>query len=257
MYFKGSLIALGISVVILAAVLYGVVPGIVRVGGWFELLFVNILGCPFNTGEIIYIILLVCIIIWAIWETYNDRSEKRENIAFLASIAMLGIPFYGFGLSSVVIGIIVLAILWFVVNYKRKGIALVNSRIKNTSLLCMLMLMIGYSSYALIVIRSSANPPMDQNSPEDIFTLGEYLSREQYGSRPLLYGQAYTSQVELQKDGDVCRPASTKGAPVYQRKEKASANEKDSYFEVRTKDEYKYAQNMLFPRKYSSAHAND
>ena len=175
---KGSLIALGISVVILAAVLYGVVPGIVRVGGWFELFFVNTLGCPFNTGEIIYIALLVGIIIWAIWETYNDRSEKRENIAFLASVAMLGIPFYGFGWSSVVIGIIVLAILWFVVNYKRKGVALVNSRIKNTSLLCMLMLMIGYSSYALIVIRSSANPPMDQNSPEDIFTLGEYLSRE-------------------------------------------------------------------------------
>ena len=253
---KGSLIALGISVVILAAVLYGVVPGIVRVGGWFELFFVNTLGCPFNTGEIIYIALLVGIIIWAIWETYNDRSEKRENIAFLASVAMLGIPFYGFGWSSVVIGIIVLAILWFVVNYKRKGVALVNSRIKNTSLLCMLMLMIGYSSYALIVIRSSANPPMDQNSPEDIFTLGEYLSREQYGSRPLLYGQAYTSQVELQKDGDVCRPASTKGAPVYQRKDKASANEKDSYFVVRTKDEYKYAQNMLFPRMYSSAHTN-
>ena len=253
---KGSLIALGISAVILAAVLYGVVPGIVRVGGWFELFFVNTLGCPFNTGEIIYIVLLVATIIWAIWETYNDRSEKRENIAFLASIAMLGIPFYGFGWSSVVIGIIVLAILWFVVNYKRKGIALVSSRIKNTSLLCMLMLMIGYSSYALIVIRSSANPPMDQNSPEDIFTLGEYLSREQYGSRPLLYGQAYTSQVELQKDGDICRPASTKGAPVYQRKDKASADEKDSYFEVRTKDEYKYAQNMLFPRMYSSAHAN-
>lgn len=253
---KGSLIALGISVVILAAVLYGVVPGIVRVGGWFELFFVNTLGCPFNTGEIIYIALLVGIIIWAIWETYNDRSEKRENIAFLASIAMLGIPFYGFGWSSVVIGIIVLAILWFVVNYKRKGVALVNSRIKNTSLLCMLMLMIGYSSYALIVIRSSANPPMDQNSPEDIFTLGEYLSREQYGSRPLLYGQAYTSQVELQKDGDVCRPVSTKGAPVYQRKEKASADEKDSYFVVRTKDDYKYAQNMLFPRMYSSAHTN-
>ena len=253
---KGSLIALGISAVILAAVLYGVVPGIVRVGGWFELFFVNTLGCPFNTGEIIYIVLLVATIIWAIWETYNDRSEKRENIAFLASIAMLGIPFYGFGWSSVVIGIIVLAILWFVVNYKRKGIALVSSRIKNTSLLCMLMLMIGYSSYALIVIRSSANPPMDQNSPEDIFTLGEYLSREQYGSRPLLYGQAYTSQVELQKDGDICRPVSTKGAPVYQRKDKASADEKDSYFEVRTKDEYKYAQNMLFPRMYSSAHAN-
>ena len=253
---KGSLVALGISVVILAAVLYGVVPGIVRVGGWFELFFVNTLGCPFNTGEIIYIFALIACIIWAIWETYNDINEKRQNIAYLTSIGMLGIPFYGYGWSSVVIGVIVLAILWFVLKYKnKKGIALVSARIKNTSLLCMLMLMIGYSSYALIVIRSSANPPMDQNSPEDIFTLGEYLSREQYGSRPLLYGQAYTSQVALEKEGDMCRPSAKKGAPVYQRKEKASKDEKDSYFVVRTKDDYQYAQNMLFPRMYSSAHS--
>ena len=257
---KGSLIALFISVVILAAVLYGVVPGIVQVGGWFELLFVNMLGCPFNTGEIIYIFLLIGITVWAIYETYNDVNEKRQNIAFLLAVAMLGIPFYGHGWMSVVIGIVVLAVMWFVLNYKRtdkeskKRTALVSARIKNTSLLCMLMLMIGYSSYALIVIRSAANPPMDQNSPEDIFTLGEYLGREQYGQRPLFYGQAYTSQVALEKDGEYCRPVMTKGDPVWQRKEKASPDEKDQYFVVRTKDEYKYAQNMLFPRMYSSAH---
>ena len=257
---KGSLIALFISVVILAAVLYGVVPGIVQVGGWFELLFVNYLGCPFNTGEIVYIFLLIAVTVWAIYETYNDLNEKRQNIAFLLAIAMLGIPFYGHGWMSAFIGIIVLAILWFVLGYKKldagtkKKIALVNARIKNTSLLCMLMLMIGYSSYALIVIRSSANPPMDQNSPEDIFTLGEYLGREQYGQRPLFYGQAYTSQVALEKSGEYCKPVMTEGDPVWQRKEKASPDEKDQYFVVRTKDEYKYAQNMLFPRMYSSAH---
>ena len=260
---KGSLIALFISVVILAAVLYGVVPGIVQVGGWFELLFVNILGMPFNTGEIVYIFLLIGIIIWAIYETYNNLNEKRQNIAFLAALAMLGIPFYGHGWMSVVIGIIVMAILWFVLGYKKRDaeskklMPLVTARIKNTSLLCMLMLMIGYSSYALIVIRSAANPPMDQNSPEDIFTLGEYLGREQYGQRPLFYGQAYTSQVALEKDGEYCKPVMTKGDPVWQRKEKASPDEKDEYFVVRTKDEYKYAQNMLFPRMYSSAHRSN
>ena len=250
----GSLIALGISIVILAAVLYGVVPGIVQVGGWFELLFVNVLGCPFNTGEIVYIFLLIAITIWAIYETHRDVSQKKQNIAFLLSVAMLGIPFYGHGWSAVIIGIVVLAVLWFVLQYKKGKDLLVTARIKNTSLLCMLMLMIGYSSYALIVIRSSANPPMDQNSPEDIFTLGEYLGREQYGQRPLLYGQAYTSQVALEKDGEYCRPVTKKGAPVWQRKEKASPDEKDEYFVVRNKDEYQYAQNMIFPRMYSSAH---
>ena len=119
---------------------------------------------------------------------------------------MLGIPFYGFGWSAFIIGMIVLGVLWFVLNLKKEKQPLITARIKNTMLLCMLMLMIGYSSYALIVIRSSANPPMDQNSPEDIFTLGDYLGRDQYGYRPLLYGQAYTSQVALEQDGQYCKP---------------------------------------------------
>ena len=253
---KGSLIALGISIVILAAVLYGVVPGIITVGGWFELFFVNTLGMPFNTGEIIYIILLVACVIWAVYETQTQRhSVKVQNLAFLLSVGMLGIPFYGWGWSAFFIGVVVLAALWFVLGYTREKQPLISARVKNTMLLCMLMLMIGYSSYALIVIRSSANPPMDQNSPEDIFTLGDYLGREQYGQRPLLYGQAYTSQVALEQDGNYCRPVMSKGKPVWQRKEKASQDEKDSYFVVRTKDEYKYAQNMLFPRMYDAGHA--
>lgn len=252
---KGSLIALTFSVLILAGVLYGVVPGIVRVGGWFELLFVNVLGCPFNTGEIIYIALLIAIIIWAIYETFAGHNQLRQNIAFVLSVGMLGIPFIGHTWLTIVGGIAILIALWFFLHYKRDGKQLISTRLKNTSLLCMLMLMIGYSSYALIVIRSAANPPMDQNSPEDIFTLGEYLSREQYGTRPLFYGPAYTSQVEWQKEGNMCRPVVDKGAPIYQRKEKASADEKDQYFVVTTKDQYKYAQNMLFPRMYSPDHA--
>lgn len=256
---KGSLIALTVSCVIVAAVLYGVVPGIITVGGWFELLFVNVLGCPFNTGEIIYIFLLVGTVIWAIYETYNEGNERRQNVAFTLSVAMLGIPFYGVGWTSVLTGIIALAILWWVLNYKRtvekKKIALVSARLKNTTLLCLLMLMIGYSSYALIVIRSAANPPMDQNSPEDIFTLGNYLSRDQYGDRPLFFGQAYTSQVALEERGGMCIPSMKKGAPIYSRKEKSSQDEKDSYFVVNTKDRYIYAQNMLFPRMHSSDHA--
>ena len=253
---KGSLIALGISVVILAAVLYGVVPGIITVGGWFELFFVNTLGMPFNTGEIIYIILLVAIVIWAVYETQTQKhSVTVQNIAFLLSVGMLGIPFYGWGWTALIIGVVVLVALWFVLRMTREKMPLISARAKNTTLLCMLMLMIGYSTYALIVIRSSANPPMDQNSPEDIFTLGDYLGRDQYGNRPLFYGPAYTSQVALVVEGNYCKPVMSEGKPVWQRKEKASADEKDSYFVVRTKDEYKYAQNMLFPRMYDAAHA--
>ncbi len=256
---KGSLIALAVSFVIVAAVLYGVVPGIITVGGWFELFFVNTLHCPFNTGEIVYIFLLVGIVIWAIYETFTNRSQLRQNIAFILSIGMLGIPFYGWGWQAVIIGIVVLVALWFVLNYKKKIenklVPWISARIKNTTLLCLLMLMIGYSTYAVIVIRSTANPPMDQNSPEDIFTLGSYLSRDQYGDRPLAYGQAYTSQIAFDVEGNMCIPSRTKGAPIYQRKEKASKDEKDSYFVVSTKDKLQYAQNMVFPRMYSADHA--
>ena len=257
---KGSLVALIISFVLIAAILYGVVPGIVTVGGWFELFFVNTLGCPFNTGEIIYIILLVATVIWAIYESYTNKSFKRSNISFVLSVAMLGVPFYGYGWSAFFIGVVVLAILWFVVNRQivsgKAKKPFVSARIKNTVLLCMLMLMIGYSSYALIVIRSSANPPMDQNSPEDIFTLGSYLSRDQYGDTPLVYGQAYTSQVKLDIEDGMCKPHMNEGAPIYQRKEKASPDEKDSYFIVSRKRDYSYAQNMIFPRMWSAAHAD-
>ena len=256
---KGSLLALVGSFVLVAAVLYGVVPGIITVAGWFELLFVNTLGCPFNTGEIIYIVLLVAIVIWAIYESYVDKSFKRQNISFVLSVGMLGIPFRGMTWGAGLLGLVILVALYFGLNYRKKIgkdlVPVVTARFKNTALLCMLMLMIGYSSYAVIVIRSTANPPMDQNSPEDVFTLGSYLSRDQYGDPPLLYGQAYTSQVAYDVDGNMCVPKHKEGAAIWQRKEKASKDEKDSYFVVSHKDKIIYAQNMLFPRMHSSAHA--
>ena len=256
---KGSLLALVGSFVLVAAVLYGVVPGIITVAGWFELLFVNTLGCPFNTGEIIYIVLLVAIVIWAIYESYVDKSFKRQNISFVLSVGMLGIPFRGMTWGAGILGLVILVALYFGLNYRKKIgkelVPVVTARFKNTALLCMLMLMIGYSSYAVIVIRSAANPPMDQNSPEDVFTLGSYLSRDQYGDPPLLYGQAYTSQVAYDVDGNMCVPKHKEGAAIWQRKEKASEGEKDSYFVVSHKDKLIYAQNMLFPRMHSSAHA--
>lgn len=253
---KGSLAALCGSMVLVAAVLYGIVPGVVKIGGWFELLFVNDMGFSFNSGLIFYIIVLAAAIIWGVYESFVAKSKTRMNLSFLSTVALLGIPFYGHGWSSVLIGVIVLAILAvylfadFIAEKYR-----VSARTLNTSLLCMMMMMVGYSSYAVIVIRSTANTPMDQNSPEDIFTLGEYLGREQYGTRPLLYGQTYASKPALVEVDGGCTYDVTEGAPVYQRKEKEHPDEKDSYEIVRHKTEYKYAQNMLFPRMYSDAHA--
>lgn len=251
---KGSLWALTASAVIVAVVLYGIIPGVTKVGGQFELFFVNGLGLPFNAGLIIYIILLAAILIWGVYETYKGSDAKRMNIAFLLAVAMLGIPFYGYGFTAILIGIVVLAILSALLFGKLKSWK-PSARLLNTSLLCMMMIMIGYSSYALIVIRSTANPPMDQNSPEDIFTLGEYLGREQYGTRPLFYGQTYASKPAIKQVEDGYQYDFVEGAPVYQRKEKASDKEKDSYEIIRHKSEYKYAQNMIFPRIYEEKYA--
>ena len=252
---KGSLLALAGSMVLVAAVLYGIVPGVVKVGGWFELLFVNSLGMPFNTGVIVYVALLAAAIIWGIYESYNEKSRTRMNLSFLLTIAMLGIPFYGHGASAVIIGILALGVLAaYLFASKLNEKIRMSARTMNTALLCTMMIMVGYSSYALIVIRSVANTPMDQNSPEDIFTLGEYLGREQYGTRPLFYGPAYSSKVALDVEDGYCVPRQKSTDTKYVRKEKTSPDEKDSYVELPGRVEYEYAQNMLFPRMYSSAH---
>lgn len=256
---KGSLIALFGSMVLVAAVLYGIVPGIVKVGGWFELLFVNGLGMSFNSGVVVYIILLAAALIWGVYESYTEKNKARMAISFIVTIALLGIPFYGHGVSSIIIGILVIAALGL---YLAPGVQemikekwRISARTMNTALLCTMMIVIGYSSYALIVIRSTANTPMDQNSPEDIFTLGEYLGREQYGTRPLFYGPAFSSKVALDVKDGYCIPRQSETGTKYVRKEKTSPDEKDSYIELPGRIEYEYAQNMLFPRMYSSSHA--
>ena len=256
---KGSLLALLGSAVLVAVVLYGMVPGIVKVGGWFELLFVNTLGMPFNSGVLVYVLVLAAALIWGVYESYQDRNKLRMALSFVLGIALLGIPFYGHGAGAVVIGLIVIALLWFYLRPQTQAALKekyrVSARTLNTALLCTLLIVVGYSSYALIVIRSTANTPMDQNSPEDIFTLGEYLGREQYGTRPLFYGQAFSSQVALDPTDDgYCEPRISSEDTKFIRKEKASPDEKDSYVEIPGRIEYEYAQNMLFPRMYSSAH---
>ena len=253
---KGSLIMLMVSALIIVAVMYGVVPGIGKVGGWFELLFVNALGMSYNTGLYIYLVILAVVLIWSMYVTQKGENRTQMNIAALTSFALLGIPFYGHGTSSVVIGIVVLAICTYFVFTLRR----VTARLLNTAILCMALITVGYSSYAVIVIRSTANPPMDQNSPEDVFTLGEYLGREQYGDRPLFFGQTYASQpnVVVNADGDLVYETKS-GAPVYQKKEKENPDEKDEYVKIREKIELVYPTNQcqLFPRIYDESHKND
>ncbi len=120
----------------------------------------------------------------------------------------MGIPFIGDGY---IIGIVLTAALAYYL-FTRKKLAVVAM---NTILLSLFVIFIGYSSYALIVIRSTANTPMDQNSPEDIFSLGGYLNREQYGDRPLFYGQTFPAEIARDANGTAI---STKGKAIWKKK---------------------------------------
>ena len=250
---KGSLVALIVSMLLVAAVLYGVVPGIVKVGGWFEWFFTNDLGMPFNVGMIVYLVALIAVVLTAIWST-TTVNHARTKLLYLLSVALLGIPFMGHGAVSAVLGIVVLIALYVLLGLKGKdGNYFVRKRFLNTSLLCMLMLMIGYSSYAVIVIRSTQNPPMDQNSPEDIFTLGTYMGREQYGSYPLFKGEAFCSQGQAVQVGAINYVKSDRT----QRVEKADPSEPDRYEDIEETSgiEYPGGLTMMLPRIWSAAHA--
>ena len=244
---KNTLIALGVAVVILGAVLYGMIPGFVKVASWFELFFVNTCGLSFNSGVIIYLIVTAIVLAWAVYETQTVKNEIRARIAFIAALTMLGVPFVG---SGVIVGVLVIVALGTLLFVKKEW----NYRWLNTIVLCAMVMLIGYSSYSMIVIRSLANTPMDQNSPEDVFSLQAYLNREQYGDRPLFYGAMYSAPEILDIQGNMCVPRAKYGNTVWQQKVKTSEKEKDSYENLgkrQTGYEMDSRFKMLFPRMYS------
>ncbi|NSW95769.1 MAG: DUF2723 domain-containing protein, partial [Bacteroidales bacterium] len=180
---KGVIKTLIISVLLLWFMVFILVPGVIKVAGWFELLFVNIFGLPYNSGLLFFVAGLAGILVYLI--RYSVRKEK------------------------------------VVMNYIVTAITVI---------------MIGYSSYAMIMIRSSARPPMNQNNPSDIFSLSYYINMEQYGSSPKIYGNFYS-------------------APVVGVKNVISGyNKVDGKYKPYYRPEYKYNKNFMtiFPRMYSS-----
>ena len=120
----------------------------------------------------------------------------------------------------------------------------------NTVILSLMMILIGYSTFAQIIIRSVANTPMDQNSPDEIFSFMKYLNREQYGDRPLFYGYTFVSDIERDNKGKVIMK---KGEPIYAKAVKNTPEEKDRYVVTGYRENYVYTPelNMLMPRMYS------
>ncbi|GAB3733050.1 DUF2723 domain-containing protein [Hymenobacter agri] len=183
---KGGLIVLVVSMVIVGSILVGIIPGLPTLAGNFEVFFVNSVGLPFNSGLFIFLIVFI------------------------------GLIWFGFRLS-----------------FQRR------SQLLNTAMLCFVFILIGYSSYLIVPIRSSFQPTINENDPEDVLSFVSYLKREQYGSRPLLYGPQFNAQpVDY-----------AEGAPRYARDLKTG-----TYKEILPRQQepvYRDEDKMLLPRIYS------
>ncbi|MGL5959436.1 MAG: glycosyltransferase family 117 protein [Bacteroidales bacterium] len=187
---KGIIYASGAAVLILGATLYGIIPWTFIVGSWFELLFVNSFGLPYNSGLLFFSCALFAGLAYGIYRTHQ------------------------------------------------KGKALLN-----TILLCTTVILLGYASYTMVLVRSSANPSMDQNNPDNVFNLMSYLNRDQYGDRPLIKGQYFNAPA----------PSGDEGDNVY-----AALNGRYEVVDKKTKYVYDSRFTTLFPRMFSNSneHAN-
>jgi hypothetical protein len=191
---KGFFISMVSSVIILALLMYGIMPGVVTISSKFDLFFVNTLGLPINSGVLFHITLIVLFFILALRSTLNNSNLRKTAVFSFTALFFTGIWVLS---ESVLLNLIFLAGLagsvW-VVSGKSKLIL-------NTALTALAVILIGYSSNAIIVIRSSANPPLDENNPENPFSLLYFLNREQYGQRPLFKGPYFNAPVIAYKDG--------------------------------------------------------
>ena len=178
-----------ISAVILAVVLWGIIPYLPKIAALFDLLFVNVFHLPFNTGAAVFVLALLALSFWAIY--YTRRKELH---------------------------------VW------------------NTVMLCFTMIVIGYSAFAMVVIRSANNTPTNEGQPDNPFALVKYLGREQYGKNPLVYGHTFASV-----------PVDYKESSYYTKLD-------GKYVKTPNPIDYVFASDskMLFPRMYSKdpAHVN-
>lgn len=193
-----SLVTLLVSFVIVVLVLYGLVPGFIKVAQQFELLFVNGFHFGYNSGALFYALLTALVFVWTLYELGRQKNGLLIRVSFLCALAISGIFFFGNGFITGWILLAVVAVLMF--TKFRNNLPV---RVMTVAMWSIAVIFIGYSSYALILIRSSADTPMNQNSPDNVFDLASYLNREQYGENPLIYGETLYSSPMKQLDAVV------------------------------------------------------
>ena len=237
---RGIIVTLLISIGLLAFVMYGVIPEIVSIFAKSELIMVNGLGLPFNSGSVVFAVLLITFIISGIF--YTLEGTKKYLIAFGISGGLVLLLFLSeagsFG--GFIFRFIIAAGLFMSVYYYR------NQRpVLNTIMLAFTFILIGYSSFMMLVIRSNANTPINENRPSDAISLLGYLNREQYGDWPLFYGQYYNAEATSYKNG----------SPLYT-KDKASGKYVITDDRKNSIPVFKPEQCTIFPRMYENVQAS-
>jgi len=185
---KGLALSLAVSLMLLVLIMYGIIPGLFTITSRFELFFVNTVGMPFNSGMYIHLILLITALILSVWYTFSHENGMKGFILAALTLLLSGIWLLT---GSLLFNIVILAGIIYVAYY----LATHNPVALNTVMTSILVILIGYSSFATIVIRSTAETPMNENDPSNPFALLYYLNREQYGQRPLFYGPYYNAPV--------------------------------------------------------------
>ncbi len=191
---KGFTLSLLASVVLLVLIMYGIIPGIFRVTSKFELFFINYLGFPYNSGMYIHLVILIALLILTVWYTFTHDNPRVSFILAASTLLLSGIWILT---DSVFANLLFLALIIFGL-YR---ITMTYRTATNTIMTALLVILIGYSSFATMVIRSTAEPPMNENDPSNPFALLYYLNREQYGQRPLFYGPYYNAPVSDYVEG--------------------------------------------------------
>ncbi|HNW98903.1 MAG TPA: DUF2723 domain-containing protein [Bacteroidales bacterium] len=202
---KGFVFATGIGLLMLVMVMYVIIPHVVDLFAKTELLFVNTLGLPFNFGSLLFGLLIIALLATGILYTTKQNPKIKTYILILGSILALLVfaassSFLSFLGRLIILGGIV-AFFYYVRN---------NKPLINTIVLSVIFLLIGYSTFFILVIRSNAKTPLNENAPKNAIALLSYLNREQYGDWPLFYGQYYNAPLNNKEPY-------TDGNPVYSR----------------------------------------
>ncbi|MHB1179968.1 MAG: glycosyltransferase family 117 protein, partial [Daejeonella sp.] len=221
---SGTLIALLAGIVILAFIQYGIVQYTIKFAAYSDLFFVNTLGLGFGSGVAFFIILIIISLSSGILYSLNGK-QAHLLIAVSSFVALMTI---GGGLSGLIVAAIILAALEYILKIREKR------RVLNLALISIVFIIFGYGSFAMIVIRTKAEPTLNNSAPDNAFSLLSYVNREQYGDRPLLYGQYFDSKPVDSKKGDV----------IYRKG-------KEKYESAGQKYERVYDRNTILPRMYS------